>query len=327
MASHDYKVADIKLADWGRKEIDIAETEMPGLMACREEFGATKPLKGARITGSLHMTIQTAVLIETLKELGAEIRWASCNIFSTQDHAAAAIAAAGMPVFAVKGESLEEYWDYTDRFSGGYRRGAASDRGRPRSDRPYGAALRTASSGHRRGSCRAARRRRRASCGFPRARPSRRRSAPEPGRWRRGAIAAHFRRSRRAISRRSARSFLRSARSLAMSRIAASTAGQFFSCSAVSFSPAFKPATRASVNAVTSSLLIRELRISRGDVCCCACWARARPAPASVRATVPARIFFIIPTAPDAVVLSDEGHSGVRHATLKLKFGHDARAS
>ena len=111
----DYHVADISLADWGRKEIDIAETEMPGLMACREEFGAERPLKGARISGSLHMTIQTAVLIETLKALGADIRWASCNIFSTQDHAAAAIAAAGTPVFAVKGESLEEYWDYTDR--------------------------------------------------------------------------------------------------------------------------------------------------------------------------------------------------------------------
>ena len=111
----DYVVANIALAGWGRKEIEIAETEMPGLMACREEFGDAKPLKGARITGSLHMTIQTAVLIETLKALGAEIRWASCNIFSTQDHAAAAIAATGTPVFAVKGESLEEYWDYTDR--------------------------------------------------------------------------------------------------------------------------------------------------------------------------------------------------------------------
>ncbi len=114
-ATHDYVVADIKLADWGRKELDIAETEMPGLMACREEFGTTKPLKGARITGSLHMTIQTAVLIETLKVLGADVRWASCNIFSTQDHAAAAIAATGTPVFAVKGESLTEYWDYTDK--------------------------------------------------------------------------------------------------------------------------------------------------------------------------------------------------------------------
>jgi len=115
LGKHDYHVADISLADWGRKEIEIAETEMPGLMACREEFGEQQPLKGARITGSLHMTIQTAVLIETLKALGAEIRWASCNIFSTQDHAAAAIAAAGTPVFAVKGETLEEYWDYTDK--------------------------------------------------------------------------------------------------------------------------------------------------------------------------------------------------------------------
>ncbi len=111
----DYKVADIGLAEWGRKEIAIAETEMPGLMAVREEFAATQPLRGARITGSLHMTIQTAVLIETLKALGAEVRWASCNIFSTQDHAAAAIAATGTPVFAWKGESLEEYWDYTHR--------------------------------------------------------------------------------------------------------------------------------------------------------------------------------------------------------------------
>lgn len=111
--SKDYVVADISLAGWGRKELDIAETEMPGLMACREEFGAKQPLKGARITGSLHMTIQTAVLIETLKALGADIRWASCNIFSTQDHAAAAIAASGTPVFAIKGESLKDYWDYT----------------------------------------------------------------------------------------------------------------------------------------------------------------------------------------------------------------------
>src|SRR3954470_14620637 len=102
----DYVVKDITLADFGRKEIAIAETEMPGLMACREEFGKDQPLKGARITGSLHMTIQTAVLIETLKALGAEVRWASCNIFSTQDHAAAAIAATGTPVFAVKGETL-----------------------------------------------------------------------------------------------------------------------------------------------------------------------------------------------------------------------------
>jgi len=110
----DYVVKDIALADFGRKEIEIAETEMPGLMACRAEFGDAKPLKGARITGSLHMTIQTAVLIETLVALGAEVRWASCNIFSTQDHAAAAIAAAGVPVFAVKGETLEDYWTYTD---------------------------------------------------------------------------------------------------------------------------------------------------------------------------------------------------------------------
>ncbi len=109
----DYKVKDISLADWGRKELDIAESEMPGLMALREEFGSKKPLKGARIAGSLHMTIQTAVLIETLKALGADIRWASCNIYSTQDHAAAAIAKAGIPVFAHKGETLEEYWDYT----------------------------------------------------------------------------------------------------------------------------------------------------------------------------------------------------------------------
>jgi adenosylhomocysteinase len=111
----DYVVKDIALADWGRTELDIAETEMPGLMSTREEYGASKPLKGARIAGSLHMTIQTAALIETLTELGAEVRWASCNIFSTQDHAAAAIAARGIPVFAVKGESLAEYWNYTDR--------------------------------------------------------------------------------------------------------------------------------------------------------------------------------------------------------------------
>ena len=111
----DYIVADIGLADFGRREIQIAETEMPGLMATREEFAKTKPLKGARITGSLHMTIQTAVLIETLQVLGAEVRWASCNIFSTQDHAAAAIAATGTPVFAKKGESLVEYWEYTHK--------------------------------------------------------------------------------------------------------------------------------------------------------------------------------------------------------------------
>jgi adenosylhomocysteinase len=111
----DYVIADINLASWGRKEIAIAETEMPGLMAIREEFAQAQPLKGARITGSLHMTIQTAVLIETLKDLGAEVRWASCNIYSTQDHAAAAIAAGGTPVFAVKGETLVDYWDYTHR--------------------------------------------------------------------------------------------------------------------------------------------------------------------------------------------------------------------
>ena len=111
----NYHIKDIGLADWGRKEIDIAETEMPGLMAVREEYAAKKPLKGARIAGSLHMTIQTAVLIETLTALGADIRWASCNIYSTQDHAAAAIAAKGIPVFAYKGESLEDYWEYTNR--------------------------------------------------------------------------------------------------------------------------------------------------------------------------------------------------------------------
>jgi adenosylhomocysteinase len=120
----DYVVADLALAAWGRKEIRIAETEMPGLMAIREEYAASQPLKGARITGSLHMTIQTAVLIETLTALGAQVRWASCNIFSTQDHAAAAIAADGIPVFAVKGESLTDYWDYTHRIfewsDGGY---------------------------------------------------------------------------------------------------------------------------------------------------------------------------------------------------------------
>src|SRR6185437_15949118 len=106
----DFKVADLALADWGRKEIAIAETEMPGLMAIREEFSPQQPLRGARIAGSLHMTIQTAVLIETLQALGAEVRWASCNIFSTQDHAAAAIAASGTPVFAYKGENLDQYW-------------------------------------------------------------------------------------------------------------------------------------------------------------------------------------------------------------------------
>ncbi len=120
----DYKIADLSLAAWGHKEIRIAETEMPGLVSIREEFAASQPLQGARITGSLHMTIQTAVLIETLVALGAEVRWASCNIYSTQDHAAAAIAEQGIPVFAVKGESLEDYWDYTHRIfewaDGGY---------------------------------------------------------------------------------------------------------------------------------------------------------------------------------------------------------------
>jgi adenosylhomocysteinase len=114
-AAHDYVVKDIGLAEWGRKEMAIAETEMPGLMATREEFGPEQPLRGARVAGSLHMTIQTAVLIETLAALGADVRWASCNIYSTQDHAASAIAAAGIPVFAIKGESLEDYWDYTHR--------------------------------------------------------------------------------------------------------------------------------------------------------------------------------------------------------------------
>src|SRR5512147_3147703 len=121
---NDYLVKDIGLAEFGRAEMDLAEFEMPGLMATRKEYGPKQPLKGARITGSLHMTIQTAVLIETLQALGAEVRWASCNIFSTQDHAAAAIAARGTPVFAYKGESLEEYWDYTHRIfewpDGGY---------------------------------------------------------------------------------------------------------------------------------------------------------------------------------------------------------------
>src|SRR5262249_13908473 len=124
VSTQDHVVTDPTLADWGRKEIQIAETEMPGLMAIREEYASLQPLRGARITGSLHMTIQTAVLIETLQALGAQVRWASCNIFSTQDHAAAAIAATGTAVFARKGESLEEYWDYTHRIfewpDGGY---------------------------------------------------------------------------------------------------------------------------------------------------------------------------------------------------------------
>ena len=114
-AAQDYIVKDIGLAEFGRKEISIAETEMPGLMAIREEYGASQPLKGAKIAGSLHMTIQTAVLIESLKALGADVRWVSCNIYSTQDHAAAAIAASGVPVFAYKGETLDEYWEFTHR--------------------------------------------------------------------------------------------------------------------------------------------------------------------------------------------------------------------
>jgi adenosylhomocysteinase len=113
--TQNYIIADINLADFGRKEISIAEHEMPGLMAIREEYAKLKPLKGAKITGSLHMTIQTAVLIETLVDLGADVRWASCNIYSTQDHAAAAIAARDIPVFAFKGESLDEYWEFTHR--------------------------------------------------------------------------------------------------------------------------------------------------------------------------------------------------------------------
>jgi len=113
LPTSDYRIADITLADWGRKEIDIAEHEMPGLMAIRKQYAAQKPLDGVRVTGSLHMTIQTAVLIETLKDIGADVRWASCNIFSTQDQAAAAIATTGIPVFAWKGETLEEYWDCT----------------------------------------------------------------------------------------------------------------------------------------------------------------------------------------------------------------------
>ena len=122
VATTDFIVADLSLAPWGRREIAIAEGEMPALMAIREQYSVQQPLKGARIAGSLHMTIQTAVLIETLKALGADVRWASCNIFSTQDHAAAAIAAGGTPVFAIKGETLPDYWDYTHRifdFEGG----------------------------------------------------------------------------------------------------------------------------------------------------------------------------------------------------------------
>src|SRR3954471_62557 len=115
LAKHDYAIADIKLAEWGRKELAIAEHEMPGLMAIRRKYAPSQPLKGARIAGSLHMTIQTGVLVETLEALGAEVRWASCNIYSTQDHAAAALVVAGTPVFAYKGETLKDYWDYTHR--------------------------------------------------------------------------------------------------------------------------------------------------------------------------------------------------------------------
>ena len=126
--NQDYEIADLSLAGWGQKEINIAETEMPGLMAIREEFGKKKPLKGARVTGSLHMTIQTAVLVQTLEILGADVRWASCNIYSTQDHAAAALVVAGTPVFAYKGESLKDYWDYTHRiFEFGGKKGTAEE--------------------------------------------------------------------------------------------------------------------------------------------------------------------------------------------------------
>jgi adenosylhomocysteinase len=126
--NQDYEIADLSLAGWGQKEINIAETEMPGLMAIREEFGKKKPLKGARVTGSLHMTIQTAVLVQTLEALGANVRWASCNIYSTQDHAAAALVVAGTPVFAYKGESLKDYWDYTHRiFEFGGKKGTAEE--------------------------------------------------------------------------------------------------------------------------------------------------------------------------------------------------------
>ena len=138
LSKGDFHVADLSLAEWGRKEMLIAETEMPGLMAIRAEFAKSQPLKGARITGSLHMTIQTAVLIETLQALGAQVRWASCNVFSTQDHAAAAIAVRGTPVFAYKGESLVEYWDYTHRIfdwkDGGYSNMILDDGGDSRSE-------------------------------------------------------------------------------------------------------------------------------------------------------------------------------------------------
>ena len=144
-ATANYIIADIGLADWGRKEIRIAETEMPGLMAIRKEYAAAQPLKGARISGSLHMTIQTAVLIETLTALGAEVRWASCNIFSTQDHAAAAIAAEGIPVFAVKGETITDYWNYTHKIfewdDGGMPRCCCTSAPRPKATYPCSTSL------------------------------------------------------------------------------------------------------------------------------------------------------------------------------------------
>ena len=147
----DYIVKDISLAEWGRKEISLAEIEMPGLMATREEYGPKQPLKGARIAGSLHMTIQTAVLIETLEALGADIRWVSCNIYSTQDHAAAAIAAAGIPVFAVKGETLKDYWDYTAKAVRlARRRHAQHDPGRRRRRHHAGASRPARREGRRR---------------------------------------------------------------------------------------------------------------------------------------------------------------------------------
>ena len=164
-ANRDYIVRDISLADWGRKEISIAETEMPGLMAVREEYGPKQPLKGARIAGSLHMTIQTAVLIETLKSLGADIRWVSCNIYSTQDHAAAAIAAAGIPVFAYKGESLEEYWDFTAKpVRLARRRRAEHDPRRRRRRDPARPSRPARREGRRRPSSTSRARRRRRSC-------------------------------------------------------------------------------------------------------------------------------------------------------------------
>ena len=189
----DYHVADISLAPWGRREIAIAETEMPGLMAIREEYAARQPLKGARITGSLHMTIQTAVLIETLKALGAEVRWASCNIFSTQDHAAAAIAAAGIPVFAYKGESLERVLGlHPQDLRVGRRRALEHDPRRRRRRHPAAAPRRPRRGGHprprqahQRGGARPLRRhqeahRRRSPAGTPSASPPSRASPRRP---------------------------------------------------------------------------------------------------------------------------------------------------